>query len=276
MQPAKRYSLGAATNVDQLHINRDWFLEGNRDLEIGDAADPLLLDDIDEQKRRADQVNSLLDGHTGRRGIHGPFRGVPLNSPDPLFQQLVARRYNQAIEFTAMFGGSHMVIHSPFDGWVSPFTFAGDPVEVEKNINLIEATLRDVLPVAEANGVMLVLENIRDFHCGAIIKVMEAINHPNLRMSLDIGHCQLRVPLGGMPNDQYIREAGRRLEHLHIQDNDALSDRHWAPGEGSINFHSIFEALRLGEQNPRMIIELKDKHAIQKGAAFLNDLGFGI
>lgn len=275
MNEAKRYTLGAATNVNQLEINKDWFLEGNRDLEIGDAADAFLLDDIDEQKRRADVINTTLDGHTGRRGIHGPFRGVPLNSPDPLFQQLTAKRYNQAIEFTAMFGGSHMVIHSPFNGWVNPFTFAGDPVEVEKNIELIHATLKDVFPVAEANGVTLVLENIHDFHCGAVVQVMETIDHHNLRMSLDVGHCELRVPLGGMPNDQYIREAGKWLEHLHIQDNDALSDRHWAPGQGLINFHAIFEALRLGDQNPRMIIELKDKHAIQKGAAHLNDLGFG-
>lgn len=274
MDAAKRYTLGAATNVADLHLNRDWFLEGNRDLEIGDAADPLLLDDRDEQQRRADQINQMLDGHTGRRGVHGPFRGVPLNSPDPLFQQLVAKRYNQAIAFTAMFGGSHMVIHSPFNGWVNPFTFGGDPVEMEKNIELIGATLADVLPVAEANGVVLVLENIHDFSCYPVLAVMEAINHPNLRLSLDIGHCQLRVPQGGMPNDQYIRDAGAWLEHIHIQDNDALSDRHWTPGDGLINFASIFEALRQGEQNPRLIIELKDKTAIQRGAAFLNERGY--
>jgi sugar phosphate isomerase/epimerase len=274
MDNAKRYMLGAATHVADLHINRDWFLSGNRDLEIGDAADPNLLDDRDEQQRRADEVNTLLDGHTGRRGVHGPFRGVPLNSPDRLFQQLVAKRYIQAVEFTAMLRGTHMVIHSPFNGWVNPFTFNGDPGELEKNIELIEATLADVLPVAEHHGVILVLENIHDFNCFPVLATMQAINHSNLRMSLDIGHCQLRVPQGGMPNDQYIREAGPWLEHIHIQDNDALSDRHWAPGDGLINFHSIFEALRLGDQNPRMIIELKDKAAVRRGAAYLKERGY--
>ena len=274
MDSAKRFILGAATTLAELPINKDWFLEANRDLEIGDATDPFLLDDIDEQKRRAEQINQLLDGHTGRRGIHGPFRGVPLNSPDTLIQDVVAKRYVQAIEFTAMFGGSHMVIHSPFHGWVNPFTFGGDLVEVDKSIELVRQTLSTVLPVAEANGVTLMLENIFDFNCFPIVRLMEALDHPNLRMSLDVGHCELKVGLGGMPNEQYIRSAGKWLEHMHIQDNDALSDRHWAPGDGCINFHAIAEALRLGEQNPRMIIELKDKHAIQRGNEHLVARGF--
>lgn len=275
MDSANRFTLGAATNVADLHINHDWYLEGNRDLEIGDAADPYLLDDKDEQRRRADQINQMLDGHTGRRGIHGPFRGVPLNSPDLLIQEVVANRFIQAIEFTAMFGGTHMVIHSPFHGWVNPFTFAGDPVEVEKNIELIRATLAPVFPVAEHHGVIMVMENIFDLNCYPVLRTMQTIDSPNLRMSLDVGHCELHVPQGGMPNDQYIRDAGMWLEHMHIQDNDALSDRHWAPGDGIINFHAIFEALRLSGANPRMIIELKDKTAIQRGAAHLNDRGFG-
>lgn len=275
MNTAKRYMLGAATHVADLHINRDWFLEGNRDLEIGDAADPDLLDDRDEQQRRADQINTLLDGHIGRRGVHGPFRGVPLNSLDPRIQHVVGERLVQAIEFTAMFGGTHIVIHSPFHGWVNPFSFAGDPIEVERNIELIRATLAPAFPVAEHHGVIMVMENIFDLNCYPVLRTMQTINHPNLRMSLDVGHCELHVPQGGMPNDQYIRDAGQWLEHLHIQDNDALSDRHWAPGDGLINFHSIFEALRLGDQDPRMIIELKDKTAVQRGAAYLNERGYG-
>ncbi len=275
MDPVKRYMLGAATNVADLHINRDWFLEGNRDLEIGDAADPYLLDDKDEQRRRADQINQQLDGHTGRRGVHGPFRGVPLNSLDPRLQQVVGERLVQAVEFTAMFGGSHIVIHSPFHGWVNPFAFAGDPVEVGKSIELIRATLAPVFPVAEHHGVTLVMENIFDLNCYPVLRTMQEIDHPNLRMSLDVGHCELHVPQGGMPNDQYIRDASQWLEHIHIQDNDGLSDRHWAPGDGLINFHNIFEALRLSGANPRMIIELKDKTSIQRGAAYLHRRGFG-
>lgn len=274
MDIARRFTLGGATTVEALPLNREWFVEANRDIEIQDAADPRLVDDKDELARRAEQINALLDGHTGRRGIHGPFMGLPLNSPDSQIQAIVAQRYNQAIEFAAAFGGSHMVIHSPFHGWVNPFTFAGKPAEVEQNITLIRATLEPVFPVAEHHGVTLVLENIFDLNCFPIRATMEAIDHPNLRMSLDVGHCQLHVPLGGMPNDQYIREAGTWLEHLHIQDNDALSDRHWAPGQGLINFHAIFDALREQDTNPRMIIEVKPD-VIQQGNAWLTERGYG-
>lgn len=276
VETAKRYTLGAAISAKDLHIIKDWLLEANRDLEIGDGGNPTLMDDLDEQKRLAEIINTTIDGHTGRRGIHGPFQGLPLASPDSQIRQVVAGRYIQAIEFAAMFGGTHMVIHSPFQGWINPFLFAGNPVEVERTIEFLRATLADVFPVAEHHGVLLVLENIMDFHAYALVQTMETINHPNLRMSLDVGHAELKVPLGGMTNDQFIRTAGKWLEHIHIQDNDALSDRHWAPGEGCINFHAIFEALREGEQNPRMILELKDKNRIQAGFQHLVDREFGI
>src|SRR5699024_9671935 len=133
----------------------------------------LFLDDEIEQGNRAQQINELLDGHTGRRGIHGPFVGLVLNSPDPMVQNVVATRFNQAIKFAAMIGGSHMVVHSPFQSWVNPFTFNGTATELEANIENIKATLAPVLPVAEENGLTLMLENIFDLSCYPIRTTME-------------------------------------------------------------------------------------------------------
>lgn len=272
----RRFTLGMATHLKDLEINREWLVSGNRDLEIGDVADPSVLLNTDELNVRIERINQLLEGHTGRRGIHGPFMGITIATPDPELRQVTARRFKQAIEFTSAIGGTHMVVHSPFMGWNNGFTFGGDPAEVERTIDWIQATLDPVIVAAEDAGVVLVIENIRDFNCFPLLKTVQTINSPAVRLSLDVGHCQLHVPAGGMPPDQYILETGPWLDHLHIQDNDSLSDRHWAPGRGSINFFAIFDALRRVDTNPRMILELKDKHLIAEASTHLADGGFAL
>lgn len=271
----RRFRLGAATTLDALPINRDWLVAGHRDVELSDAVGPDLLDSPARRKDYARRVNELLDGHRGRRGIHGPFHGIAVNCPDPAIQEVVARRFIQSLEFSATFGASHMVIHSPFQGWANPFLFHGAGANNVNVVPHVRATLEPVLPVAERLGITLVMENIRDLSLFAIMEVVKAIDSPRLRVSLDVGHCQTMTRLGGMTPDKYILEAGEYLEHLHLQDGDGESDRHWAPGDGLVSWYAIFHALRQVDTNPRMILELKDKSSIQRGARYLESSGFG-
>ncbi|MGN6483862.1 MAG: sugar phosphate isomerase/epimerase family protein, partial [Thermomicrobiales bacterium] len=245
----------------------------NRDIELNDSVTPDLLDSPDLQAAYAERANALLAGHTGRRGIHGPFMGMSIGSPDPAFQHLVARRFIESIRFGATFGATHMVIHSPFHGWVNPFLFAGKGSRLAPQIDWVRRTLDPVIPVAEEHGLTLVIENIFDPSIVALLETVRTIDHPNVRLSLDVGHAQLTVPQGGMTPDQYILEAGDLLGHVHLQDNDGLSDRHWATGDGLVNFRAIFTSLRAVHGDPRLIIELKDRADIQRSAAFLASLG---
>lgn len=272
---ARRYLLGASTTLAELPINRDWLVDGHRDIELGDAVSPELLDSPAQQQAYARRVNELLSGHRGRRGIHGPFHGISINCPDPAIQRVVSRRFIQSLEFGSTFGISHMVIHSPFQGWSNPFLFHGAGANNRNIVTHVRATLEPVLPVAERHGVTLVMENIRDLSVFAILEVVREIDSPHLCISLDVGHCHTMTRHGGMTPDKYILEAGDYLEHIHLQDGDGESDRHWAPGDGNVSWTAVFQALRQVDANPRMILELRDKSAVQRGAGYLVDRGFG-
>jgi len=269
----RRFLVGAATPLADLALNTDWFVDADRDIEINDAVSPELLDSEELQAAYTERANAALAGHTGRRGIHGPFMGLSIGSPDHAFQELVARRFIESIRFGATFGATHMVIHSPFQGWINPFLFSGKGSNVAMQIDWIRRTLDPVIPVAEEHGLTLVIENIRDLNIFPLLETVRTIDHPNVRLSLDVGHAQLHVPVGGMTPDQYIREAGEVLGHIHLQDNDGQADRHWATGDGIINFRAIFAALREVDNDPRLIIELKNRHDIQRSAAHLESLG---
>jgi sugar phosphate isomerase/epimerase len=110
--------IGAALQVHDLSTYRDWLLADQRDLEIQDFYNSNLLDEDWQPLLR--QAKALLDGYTGRLGIHGPTQGLPLIAFDNRVRRLVQDRLKQALDVCAELGATHMVLHSPFDCFGHP------------------------------------------------------------------------------------------------------------------------------------------------------------
>jgi sugar phosphate isomerase/epimerase len=263
--------LGAALNVNTIPAHRDWLLERQRDLEIQDFIHSALLDG--DWRATAQRIKALLDGHTGRRGIHGPFFGFKIDSPDPLIRQIVTRRLLQGLDAAEVLGATHMVIHSPYTTWdhnnLDMFPDARANI-----IERVQATLREVIARAENIGCDIVIENIEDKDPHDRVELAMALGSARARVSLDTGHANYaHQSTGAPPVDYYVEAAGDMLAHVHLQDSDGYADRHWAPGEGNIRWSALFRALaRLGSK-PRLILELRNHDHIPAGAAHLVALG---
>jgi sugar phosphate isomerase/epimerase len=52
---------------------------------------------------------------------------------------------------------------------------------------------------------------------------LEDVGHANLGLLLDVGHCLL----SGESPAAVVRQAGPRLVHVHLDDNDGIGDLHW-------------------------------------------------
>ena len=89
--------VGAALTKQTLALHRDWILEKQRDLEIQDffRADCSMAIGVQCGAARSSR---LLDGYTGRLGIHGPFWGFKIDSHDPSIRQVVTKRLLQGLE----------------------------------------------------------------------------------------------------------------------------------------------------------------------------------
>jgi sugar phosphate isomerase/epimerase len=263
--------LGAAMPIAALPEYRDWLIADQRDLEIQDACLPGTLDeDWTYLTRRA---NEALDGHTGKRGLHAPFDGIALMSKDKKVRALASERLCQGLRFGAEFGATHMVVHSPFMFFGSPFLPHSAGFERAEQIELVHATLEPVLALAREIDCMLVFEGIQDKNPAPLLALINSFNTELVRMSLDIGHAMITNRLGGPPPDQWVREAGPLLAHLHLQDSDGNIDRHWAPGKGQMNWYALFEALGTLAHRPRLILEIKKKDELRQAAAWLADHG---
>lgn len=174
-----------------------------------------------------------------------------------------------------------MVVHSPFNNWhdYNRFHFIqrGFDSVVAKVAADVKALLGPALALGEAHGVQLVLENIQDITPQIRREMVEIINSPALALSIDTGHAQIALrALDAPPVDVYVRDAGNRLKHVHLQDTDGYADRHWAPGEGHIEWLEVFRALSELDSAPHLVLELKRHEDIPAGFAYLQSIGAAV
>ena len=85
--------LGAAMMIEEIEAHRDWLLEKPRDLELQNFFKAEILGS--DWTPLVDRAKALLEGHTGRLGIHGPFWGFTIHSQDPDVRAVVIKRFNQ-------------------------------------------------------------------------------------------------------------------------------------------------------------------------------------
>ena len=265
--------IGAALDLESLRQHRNWILDKHRDLELQSfvKADVLMGD----WAPLVQSHKELLDGYQGRLGIHGPFWGFGIASPDPEIRAVVTRRMMQGLDVCAALEATQMVTHSPYTTWdynnIDLFASSRNAV-----IELTHDTLGPVVKRAEDQGVVLVLENIEDKDPNDRLLLANSFDSPSFALSVDTGHAHYaHGSTGAPPVDYYIRSAGNRLGHVHLQDADGYADRHWALGEGTIRWQAVFSAIAQLTSRPRLILELRDKDGIGPSMEFLTQAGLG-
>lgn len=263
--------LGAAMALKDLEVHRDLILEKQRDLELQDFIYSELLNG--DWQSAVDRAKKLLDGYTGRVGIHGPFWGFSIDTMDEDVRAIVRKRLLQGLEVCEALGGTHMVVHSPYSTWDYNNLDNYDGGR-DRMIELCHLTMKDAVVRAEDIGCELVIENIEDKDPYDRVLLADSFGSKAVAVSIDTGHAHYaHGSTGAPPVDYFVKAAGNRLRHIHLQDADGYADRHWALGRGNINWHAVFAALANCTSEPRLIIELRDPAGIPESIAHLEALG---
>lgn len=268
MTPLK---IGACLKTHEIADHRDWLFDAARDIELQDFMTHAALSTEFEDRIAAARVT--LDGHAGRRGIHGPFEGLDIDNKDAELRPLITARFLKALEAADRIGARQMVMHSPFTAWYqnNVFSFPGYP---DEKMTRIHDVLRPVVRAAEDKGITLVIENIQDVRPDTRRAMVDSFGSSAIALSIDTGHAQLARRMSGAPPvADFVADAGAQLAHVHLQDVDGHADRHWAPGEGEIEWIAVFRALAACAGTPHLVLELRDKFMIADGCAYLENLG---
>ena len=97
----------------------------------------------------------------------------------------------------------------------------------------------------------LAIENCLDGDIDFIIRVIDAMNRPDVGFNLDVGHalCNQKADL---PKE--IRKIGKRLITTHLHDNFGVNDDHQMPGLGNIDWKAVLASFQeIGYEAPLMM-----------------------
>lgn len=268
MTPLK---VGACLKASEIADHRDWLFDADRDIELQDfLSHAALTDDLDA---RVAAANAALDGHKGRRGIHGPFEGLDMDNKDPELRPLITGRFLKALEAADRVGARQMVLHSPYTRWYQ-WNRWNKPNYDQTKLDRIHDIMVPVVKAAQDKGITLVIENILDVDPASRRLMVDSFGSDAIALSIDTGHAHLARRMSGAPPvDYFVRDAGDQLRHVHLQDLDGHADRHWAPGEGEIHWPEVFRALAEGQSAPHLVLELRRKADIPQGFAYLAAAG---
>jgi sugar phosphate isomerase/epimerase len=108
-------------------------------------------------------------------------------------------------------------------------------------------------------------------HIGPIVRQLEAIDHPNVALTLDVGHLFIAAHELGSDFLEEVREAAPWVKHIHAHDNFGLLDRgfdakqerwpfgeadlHMPPGWGAIPLREAWACLQ--DYDGDVILEIK-------------------
>ena len=194
-----------------------------------DSEHPLRGEDYLKFARRLKQIG--LDN-----GIICNQSQAPFPTRIPAIREIYLKR---AIECTAEAGGEICIIHPDNNS------------SAEENAELYN----ELLPFAKEHGVKIATENMWNWkkdaptacaaacsHHDDFCKHIDVVNDPFLVACLDIGHAEM----AGLDTDAptMIRALDKRLQALHIHDNDRRGDTHQIPFSMSIEWEPIAKALK--------------------------------
>ena len=170
--------------------------------------------------------------------IHGPWRYPPRDgTPEERAER--KEKMEKCFRAAKILKCPYVVIHP-----IMPFGTKVDP-DPEGFFQMNVDFFRALIPAAKENGVTICIENMPMSRLAIsppaeTLRLIEAIDDPNVGFCLDTGHSIVR---GVQPGDA-VRIGTKYLKVLHVHDSDGVQDRHWYPGTGAVDWDDFTAALK--------------------------------
>jgi sugar phosphate isomerase/epimerase len=118
-------------------------------------------------------------------------------------------------------------------------------------------TVRRIMAVVEDAGLRYAMEPHPYRYVSnadGMLRLLDHVPSPALGINYDPSHT---FPCGDLPNMAVYR-LGSRVFHCHFSDNDALTNAHWRPGMGKIDWRALLKALKDVGFDGTLSVELED------------------
>lgn len=210
--------------------------------EINDFVLSDVLDDEDKVKNLIEEYRkiSFLPECT----MHGAFFDLVLFSYDRQIRIISKTRMRQSMDIARELGLRGVVFHTNYLPVLKSEEY--DTRAIEMTAEFLEELLN------EYKDTNIYLENMFDDTPDILIAIAKRLEaYENFGLCLDYGH----VHVYGNDRKVWLDEVRPYVKHIHINDNDLLSDLHMAIGQGKICWKEFFEWYFKDFKNCRILIE---------------------
>ncbi len=227
------------------------------------------VDVVAEAARPADQLDALADsGLLVWSAAIG--KGLPpdwaLDAPGLVTRRDTLEAMQQQVEDAALLGARQCYVVAGRDGSPQGLARYRDAVCL-----LADHAGRRMMPLCVEPIPGRALPS-----SAAALAWLERVNHDNLLLLLDVGHCLISEEEPA----QAALLAGARLGHVHLDDNDSVDDLHWPLLTGRLTqemLEALLTMLELGDYQGAVTLELNPTladplRAVRDGAALVRQL----
>ena len=140
----------------------------------------------------------------------------------------------------------HMVVHlgERYDTWS------------QRTMEYAETALEHLGAFARPLGVRVLVENLLSEPTTPehLVTILDLGHLHGIGVCLDLGHAHITVGIA-----EAIKVLGDRIVSMHVHDNHGVKDEHLWPGDGSIDWVTVRDAVRGLKSAPAAVLEISEK-----------------
>ncbi|MBE5926411.1 MAG: sugar phosphate isomerase/epimerase [Lachnospiraceae bacterium] len=210
--------------------------------EYNDFFYPDVLDNKDKLNEIvAKYKNNKIPGYST---VHGAFFDVIPFSIDSKIRQVSMLRIEQSIDVAKQLGAKAVVFHTNYNPFLNSVAYVES--WIKENIKIWYDIIKN------NPDINIYIENMFDVTPDIMLKLGEGLSvHNNFGICLDYAHASL----GKVAPYIWAEKLGKFVKHIHINDNDLVSDLHLAWGKGKINRELFYESYEKYMSDATVLIE---------------------
>lgn len=236
-----------------------------KEYNLGFEYDDFFIPDILDDEKKLEEIINQYKAHELPEftTVHGAFFDVIPFSADAKIREVSTMRIEQSIGIAKEIGAKAVIFHTNYDpflntteyieSWIEKNTiFWSKELEAHPEINIYLENMFDVSPA--------ILEALSD----------NLSKYPNYGVCLDYAH----ATISKVPADLWAKHLSRYVKHVHINDNDLISDLHLAWGDGKIIREKFYEVYKKHLEGASVLIETTSIENQKRSIKVLKNEGF--
>lgn len=221
----------------------------NLGVEIQDFTEPNLSKY--EKKSIIKEYLKLFKSYNNLKCMHGPFIDLEPASPDPLIRKVSQSRYIETLKIANILGIEHVIFHSQ----INPFV--NYPLLSDLNDFQDKEAWERILYKSKYDG-YIYLENVYEQRPYMLKKRLDVINNPQIKVNLDIGHCNI----GKVNLDKWLDTLKNYIGYMHVHSNSGIYDTHNPIDKLEVN--KLYKKLKKYNLDPIISLEYRTNNLIEE------------